>query len=121
MDLMAPFLFCYFLCGLGLLKRPEMIRTPDYEEASRNRHTSIQFDPLSLPLYTSSPTPPSSGGTCNAPRAELMHVAPDAQLAFAVGAPALDPAPGSDRARVVQPSGDGDGRDACVVDDGCAG
>jgi hypothetical protein len=59
--------------------------------------------------------------TCHLRRAVPSHSAPDAQLAVAVGAPALDPAPGSDRARVAQPSGDGDGRDACVVDDGCAG
>jgi hypothetical protein len=39
--------------------------------------------------------------------------APDAQLAVAVVAPALDPATLLDRARVVVPQGDSDGGDAC--------
>jgi hypothetical protein len=49
--------------------------------------------------------------TCHIRRAVLIRSAPDAQLAVAVGAPALDPAPGSDRARVVLPRRDGDGGD----------
>ena len=45
-------------------------------------------------------------------RAVLIRRAPDAQLAVAVPAPALDPAARHYRARVDTPQGDGDGGDA---------
>ncbi len=50
--------------------------------------------------------------TCHIRRAVLIRRAPDAQLAVAVRAPTLDPAPGHDRARVDVPRGDGNGGDA---------
>ncbi len=48
-------------------------------------------------------------------RTRRIRPAADAQLPVAVGAPALDPAPAHNRARVVRSQGDGDGRggDAC--------
>ncbi len=53
-------------------------------------------------------------GTCNVRRAILTPlVAPDPQLAHAVVAPALDPAPDRDRARVETRRGYGDGGETC--------
>ena len=67
------------------------------------------------------PSNPPSLGTCHIRRAVLIRGAPDAQLAVIVGAPALDPAPGSDRARVARLRGDGDGVQACAGSEGrCA-
>jgi hypothetical protein len=56
---------------------------------------------------------PTPYGTCHIRRSVLTFVAPDPQLANIVEAPALDPAPGRDRARVVNPSGYGDDGDIC--------
>jgi hypothetical protein len=61
---------------------------------------------ISLPLSSRAPTP---YGTCHIRRSALTFVAPDPQLANKVRAPALDLAPGRDRARVVIPHGYGDG------------
>jgi hypothetical protein len=63
---------------------------------------------FALPAHTL-----SALGTCHICRPDLIRSIPDAQLTDTVGAPALDPAPGSDRARVAAPRGDSDGREAC--------
>ncbi len=52
-------------------------------------------------------------GTCYIGRLILMFVAPDPQLSDPVVAPALDRAPGGNRARVGRPRGYGDGGEAC--------
>jgi hypothetical protein len=54
-------------------------------------------------------SPPLTFNTCHIRWADRVSPGPDAQLAVAVRAPALDPAPGSGRARVAPPHGDGDG------------
>ena len=50
----------------------------------------------------------------NTRRAGLIRSAPDAQLAFVIRAPALDPAPGHNHARVKIPQSDAVGREACA-------
>jgi hypothetical protein len=52
-------------------------------------------------------------GTCHIRRSVLTFVVPDPQLAIIVVAPALDPTPGHDRARVNIPHGYGDGGETC--------
>ncbi len=47
-------------------------------------------------------------------QARRIRPAADAQLPVEVGAPALDPAPAHNRARVVRSQGDGDGGDVCA-------
>jgi hypothetical protein len=49
---------------------------------------------------------------CRTRRDRILRPA-DAQLSVKVAAPALDPAPAHNRARVVPTQGDGDGRDGC--------
>jgi hypothetical protein len=61
-----------------------------------------------IPLHT---RPPRC--TCYVRRSVLILVAPDPQLAIPVGAPALDPTPGRDRARVFTPCSYGDGGETC--------
>ncbi len=51
--------------------------------------------------------------TCHIHQSVLTFVGPDPQLAFPVIAPALDPAPDRDRARVSFPRGYGDGGETC--------
>ncbi len=46
-------------------------------------------------------------------RTRRIRPAADAQLPVVVGAPALDPAPALNRARVVITQGDGDGEETC--------
>ncbi len=53
--------------------------------------------------------------TCHIRRSVLILVAPDPQLAVVVVAPALDPAPGRNRARVVIPHGYGYGEEVWGV------
>ncbi len=80
-------------------------------ERERERVRAIFNHRLKI-TYSGYCVPPNSLATWNIHWAVLPSRAPDAQLALLVAAPALDPATGDYRARVIYPRGDGDGGDA---------
>ncbi len=86
--------------------RPRPHRDPSISPSLRIFVALQPFPRLLRCPFTRTPAP---RGTCHIRRSVLTFEAPDPQLAITVGAPALDPAPGRDRACVVSPRGYGDG------------
>jgi hypothetical protein len=100
---------------LNLCYCPASFPLPDGIPGELSLSHSTHFSPASSRMFLSTPSGDVRSHLSRAPRARTCHirrsvlilVAPDPQLALPVVAPALDPAPGHDRAHVGRPRGDG--------------